>query len=449
MLKLNIILISLIIFLYFIFNKKYYWWFICARIAISVPINSSIINRNLNIKSSLYAIDIISISLILLRFIIISLIYISSSKILINKNNYYQFNITCLILLITLINAFSSNNLFIFYIWFESSLIPTIIIIIIWGYQPERVQARIYIIIYTIIASLPILLTFIIIYIYPYSPIIHILHSNIYIPKSIYILLIRGILVKLPIFLTHLWLPKAHVEAPIAGRIILAAVLLKLGGYGICRLIIIFTHKIRNLSSILISISIVGALITSLICIRQPDLKSLIAYSSVGHIGLLVSGTISISIWGIAGSLIIIIAHGLCSSAIFSLANINYEIFHTRRIYLIKGILSIIPSISIWWFLFTAINIAAPPSINLLSEIILTTATLSYSYIYITLLAILTFLTGVYSLNIYRNTNHGNIINYVNPNPLSNANQNLILIAHFIPLILLIIISEYASIWAW
>lgn len=129
---------------------------------------------------------------------------------------------------------------------------------------------------------------------------------------------------------------------------ILAAILLKLGGYGLARIVIMFNYINKLLVAPVVSIAIVGGVITSIICLRQTDIKSLIAYSSVGHIGLIVAGIISNSKLGIQASLAIIIAHGLRSSAIFCLANINYSITSTRRIILSKGMISIIPNISIW-----------------------------------------------------------------------------------------------------
>lgn len=400
-----------------------------------------IINYGLNLFTSVisyyFGMDLVSFMIIILSFWIISLIFIAREKVFSKKNFREYFLLMCLLLIIVLYLTFRSLNLFIFYLFFEFSLIPTLVLIIGWGYQPERLQAGVYLLFYTLFASLPIMISIFYLYETVNSLEFYFL-KNRFFELIIYICINLVFFIKIPIFFVHLWLPKAHVEAPVAGSMILAGIILKLGGYGLIRLIVLFLVIGLELNLYFISLSLIGGLIISLVCLRQSDIKSLIAYSSVAHIGLAFRGVLSLNRWGYRGCLIIIVAHGLCSSGLFCLANINYERLMSRRLYLNKGLINIIPSLSLWWFLLVSSNIAAPPSLNLLGEIILINSILSLNKINIILLGLISFFGAVYSLYLYSFSQHGKLILNISFFSI-NVREYLVLILHWLPLNLIII----------
>nr|YP_009131432.1 NADH dehydrogenase subunit 4 [Escarpia spicata]AIL54792.1 NADH dehydrogenase subunit 4 [Escarpia spicata] len=400
--------------------------------------------------SSLFSMDLMSSSLVVLTLWISSLMILASYKIKHSQNLPQNFITMCLFLSIFLILTFSSSNLFLFYIFFESSLIPILILILAWGYQPERLQASMYLMMYTLTASLPMLVMIFLMYMKNNHLSFLIMSWVAPLPNMLdswWLILIMAFLVKMPMFSLHLWLPKAHVEAPVAGSMILAGVLLKLGTYGLMRMSLIFIQMNKQFSSIITPLALWGAVITSLICIRQTDLKSLIAYSSIGHMGILLAGILSSTEWGWQGAMAMMIAHGLSSSVLFLLANSTYELTHTRSIFLTKGMIIILPSLTLWWFIATAANMAAPPSINLLSEILLITATLSQTSFLAIFLTILSFLTAAYSLFLFAATQHGSTTSTSISLPPLNSSFFLNSKLHLIPIFLLIMKPEMICNW--
>nr|YP_010341270.1 NADH dehydrogenase subunit 4 [Stenamma diecki]UNZ99525.1 NADH dehydrogenase subunit 4 [Stenamma diecki] len=344
------------------------------------------------------------------------------------------------LLLLMLMFFFSFMDLLLFYLVFEISLIPTFFLIIYWGGNPERISAGYYLMIYMLLISFPLLLYILNMYIYSMTlkfTLMLLIMENYDFGIWGFMMIYFSFFIKMPIYLMHMWLPKAHVEAPVYGSMILAAVLLKMGSYGLIRLMEIYLKSSLKYNYLIYSVSIVGGVLVSVLCLSQVDMKSLVAYSSVVHMNMMLCSLLTFYKLGFLGGYIMMISHGLCSSGMFYLVNIYYSRTLSRLFLLNKGMMSKLPSLSLWWFFLCAANFSFPLSLNFISEMFVLGALLNWELTLMFYLMLICFFSSGYSLYLFSYIQHG--VNYYNSKYNEGMMSELmILILHVYPLIFML-----------
>lgn len=349
--------------------------------------------------------------------------------------------IVFIVLIVVLIGFFTSLDIIIFYLFFEISMIPTFFLIIYWGLNYERVSAAYYLMVYILIISFPILIFLINIYKdvirFKFTLLVEIIilyNFNL----GGYLIIYGAFFIKMPIYIFHVWLPKAHVEAPVYGSIILAGVLLKIGGYGLIRFLIIFVKRRLKYNYLIFRLRLVGRVIIGLRCLIQVDIKRLVAYSSVVHINIIIRAILTLFKLGFFGGYIMIVAHGLCSSGLFYIVDLYYKRIGRRLIVLRKGILSKMPSLAFWWFVLCSINFSFPVSLNFVREIFILSVILNWDIIILVYLIIVCFFRCAYSLYLFSYVQHGQCSQYMYFRD-NYQKEFIIIIIHSWPLVILLL----------
>ena len=357
-------------------------------------------------------IDGISILFIILTTFITPICILSVNNSI--KYRLKDFLISILIMETLMIGVFCSLDLVVFYLFFEGGLIPMFLIIGIWGGE-RRVYSAFKFFLYTLLGSVLMLVAIISIYWIAGTTDVEKLYSLGIKDNYQYLLWLAffsSFAVKTPMWPVHTWLPDAHVEAPTAGSVLLAAILLKMAGYGFIRFSIgLFPIASEYFAPLIFTLSIIAIIYTSLVALMQDDMKKLIAYSSVAHMGFVTLGIFTMTKQGIEGSIFQMISHGLISAALFLCVGVIYDRKHTRLINRYGGIVSIMPKYSVVFMIFTLGAVGLPGTTGFVGEFLILMGAFKKSFLIAILASIGVILSAAYMLWLYKRVVFGDIVN--------------------------------------